>query len=241
MTSFSGKPRSGGNKNPAATPGTGAANLPAPLQHFEIVQGKCKVCNFPHRREIDMLLATGWSQTAVRNHWNQVIENDADKFTPNNMSIHARNHLSSKDAAIRRIIEARARAVGVDVDAVENHITTKAGVLDTIIQSGLTSLHKGETVAETREVIAAIQMLDKMEAEWKETAVDEMMRDFRAFTEAVKEVVGEDLYATIYETFERKLDSDTARLLRPQLPPGHEETVADVIDGEVAEEEDNDA
>lgn len=215
-------------------PGSSASvsNAPAPITTFEITEGKCKVCKSPHRREIDSLLATGWSQVAVRSHFNVLFETESDKFTAANMSNHARKHMSSRDAAVRRIMEERAKQIGVDIDNAENFIVTRAAVLDTIIQSGMGSLYRGETVAETREVIAAIQMLDKMEAEWKETAIDEMLSEFRAFAAAVKDVVGENMYDQIYAAFESKMDSKTPGVLTP-IPTD----VLELMAGEVEEED----
>lgn len=225
------------NKKPPQRPGRGGGhdddNLPAPLPVFEINEPRCKVCQSPHRREIDMMLATGWSQTSVMNHWNQILGEGF--FKPNNISVHNRKHLTTKDAAIRRIVESRARQIGVDIDTVEGFISTKAAVLDTLIHTGMQSLHLGHTVVEAREVLQAVQLLDKMEAEWKETAIDELMNEFRLFMESVKEAVGEDLYANIYDIFESKLDRRDIPVLQPVLPPS--DLSADVVVDE-AEEED---
>ena len=209
-------------------------NLPAPLPIYEVSEGKCKVCQSPHRREIDMMLATGWSQTSVMKHWNQIL--GEDYFKPNNISNHARKHLTSKDAAVRRIMEERVRQQGIDIESIEGFITTKAAVLDTIIQTGLQNLHQGHTVAEAREVLQAVQLLDKMEAEWKETAIDELMTEFRAFSEAVKEIVPEEMAERIFDLFEAKLDKRAAPVLKPLPPPAED---ADVV-VEVTEEEDED-
>lgn len=210
-------------------PGTGASNLPVPVGYFEISEGKCKICQSAHRREIDMMLATGWSQASARRHWNQVLEptHGSDYFTHANFSNHARKHLTTKDAAVRRIYEERARQMGMDIDKVEGFIVTRQAVLDTIIHSGLEALHLGHTVAESRDVLQAVQLLEKLESEHKEQAIDELLRDFKAFMEAVKEVVGEDMYETIYERFEGKLDNSNPHLVSP-LP-------ADVIIGRAEE------
>lgn len=203
--------------------GGSANNLPALPGLAELSHGRCKVCKSPYRREIDMLLATGWSQANVLRHFNQLIEDAAEQFTPQNMSTHARNHLTSRDAAVRKIMEERARQMGVDVELAENFITTKAAALDTIIHQGLHSLHTGSTQAEPKEIIAAIQMLEKMESEWKETAIDELMSEFKIFMECVRESCivwlgeekGEDFYGDITDRFEARVTGRQSPVLKP--------------------------
>lgn len=193
---------------------------------MEIVEPKCKVCSSPHRREIDMMLATGWSNVAVMNHFNQIAGEGF--FNKHNIGRHKSRHLSTRDAAVRRIIEERARQFGVDVDNVEGFIVTKAAVLDTIIQSGMEGIHRGDTFVEPKDVLTAVQQLDKFESEWKETAIDEIMSEFKAFTEAVKEIVGEEQYEAIFTAFERRLESRNSAVLKPlQIPE---------VTGEVTEE-----
>lgn len=217
------------NKGGGKKKGRPTQDIALPFVH-ELVEPRCKVCKSPYRREIDQLLATGWSQTMVREHFNEMIDEPSEKFNAQNMSVHARKHLTSRDAAVRRIMEARARQLNQDVDDAEKHIVTKMGVLDTLIYSGLGALHSGLSVAEPKDVIAAIAMQEKMEAEWRETALDEVMTDFQAFMDAVKEVVGEDMYADIYNRFEAKLDAkNNSKTLKP-LPPAVVE-----IEGEAEE------
>lgn len=185
-----------GGKSGDRTPSVIPSNL--------VVEPKCKVCNSPHRREIDMMLATGWSQAAVRRHVNNMMGEEF--FSHVNISVHARKHLTTQDAAVRKIIETRARQEGIDIEGVTDYIVTKTAVLDLIIQSGIQGLNRGHTITEPREMIAAIQTLDKMEAEWKESAIDEMLREFRAFSDAVKSVVPPEQFAEIYAKFEETID-----------------------------------
>lgn len=176
-----------------------------------------------------MMLTSGWSQTDIKNHFNELI--GEEHFSNVNISRHKRNHLSVQDAAVRRIIEARARQFGMDVDTAEGMIMTKAGAVDTIIHRGLEAINTGAVEFRAGEVLQAIQLLDKMEAEWKDTAIDEIMAEFKAFTTAVKEFVGEAQYETIFNRFEEILDGKRhPALAPPQIPPSD-------IEGEVVSEE----
>lgn len=176
-----------------------------------------------------MMLTSGWSQTDIKNHFNELM--GEEHFSNVNISRHKRNHLSVQDAAVRRIIEARARQFGMDVDAAEGMIMTKAGAVDAIIHRGMEAINSGSVEFKAGEVLQAIQLLDKMEAEWKDTAIDEIMAEFRAFTQAVKEVVGEDQYALIFGRFEQILDGKRNPALSPPV------VQPSTIEGEVVEEE----
>jgi hypothetical protein len=230
----------GGDNLPAKRGGGGkkGRNIPdaaVPFVH-ELVEPRCKVCKSPYRREVDQLLATGWSQAMVIDHFNEMIEEPSLKFNAQNMSVHKRKHLTSRDSAVRRIMEARALQLKIDTDEAEGHIVTKMGVLDTIIYSGLQGLHRGDSIAEPKDIIAAISAQEKMEAEWRETALDEVMTDFQFFMEAVKEVVGEDLYTDIYDRFDQKIKAKTDKTIKP-LPPAAILIAAEDV---VEQEEDED-
>lgn len=198
---------------------------PADLQ-FEIVAPNCNVCQSPYRRQIDLCLASGWKQTAVIRHFNQ-IEGD-NYFKKDSMSRHRNLHLSIMDKAIRDVIEARARQFKTDTDEISGGLMTKAAALETVVMRGLDSLQKGTSVSEPKDVLAAIAMLEKMEAEWKETAIDEMLREFKAFSDSVRDVVGEELFAAIWAGFEARLGgrSDNAAALNP-APLSAEEVVTE--------------
>ena len=197
-------------KKPGPGKGHSAELVPA---FTEIVVRRCKVCASPFRREVDSLLLSGWSQAAVMRHYNQIIDDPLAKFKPQNMSVHARKHLSAGNAAIRRILEARAIQAGIDVDQAQDTILTKLGVLDTIVHSGLISLQTGNKEAEARDVIQAIGMMEKMEASMNAVAIDEIMGEFKIFMAAVKKAVGEDKYDEIFQNFVQMLEGRNSQVI----------------------------
>lgn len=216
------KPASGG---PPAVPST-----------FQIVEPRCKVCKFANRREIDVMLATGWSQAAVLEYWNNVMsrEGQEDYFNPMNISNHARKHLGVQDAAVRRILEERARAEGVDIETVENTIRTKTGTVETLIAGGLESLHHGHTVVEPKVILDAIKMLTELEEKNSEILKEEMMREIRAFMAAVKKNVPDEMWETIFEDYAKELKKTSPKeLTTPQTIPTPPPII---VEGEVIEE-----
>jgi hypothetical protein len=57
-----------------------------------IRQPRCKVCTSPHRPQIDAMLQAGQTQASVRVQFNALLGHDY--FTRNNLSLHARKHLT---------------------------------------------------------------------------------------------------------------------------------------------------
>lgn len=180
-----------------------------------------------------MCLVSGWGQAMVMRHFNQVLGEEF--FNKMNISRHAKFHLDAQDAAVRRIIEKRAEQFMSDVDAIEGSILTKGAVLDTMIQRGVDGIHAGLVEIKGQDILSAVKMLDEMESQWKESAIDELLNEFRAFAAVVKDEVGEDRFREIYAKFEHEMDNKT----RPALMPlDHDGPPADV-EGEVTGEEDD--
>ena len=70
------------------------------------------------------------------------------------------------------------------------------------------SILDGTVVPEPRDIVAMISVMEKMEKDSSAVQVDEMMRDFNAFTQAVKEVVGQDMYDQILHKFKNILEQE---------------------------------
>lgn len=212
----------GGDKLPARRgdksikqSGVGFFSLPPVYEHNE---PRCKVCQSPFRREIDSALASGWSQAAVIKHYNAAL--GEDYFTRGNMSRHKARHLSVRDAAVRNIIEERARALSMDVDKVEGFILTRQATLDMIIQTGLEQLRQGITESAPKDIIAAIQMLEKMEQDFATNAVEEMTQQYKAFADAVQEIVPEEFHGQIFDRTKELLTERQVgnKVVRAELP-----------------------
>jgi hypothetical protein len=193
---------------------------PAAMGSFQIVEPRCRVCQHAQRREIDMMLALGWSRAEVRRYWNRIIEaetGEKDYFKKSSVENHANNHLSAHDAAVRRILERRAELEGIDVDAVEGFILTKTGVAESLIHKGLASLHEGTTIVEPDQILKAVDTLIKLEEKRSVVAEEVMLREIRAFMAAVKKNVPDELWDTIYADYKAELGE---RPSAPALPTG---------------------
>lgn len=216
-----------------------AGQAPPVAPSFQIIEPRCKVCTHPQRREIDMMLALGWSQAEVIRHWNNIMElmdiPESEWFKPTSMSSHANKHLSINDAANRRVIEARARAEGIDIDTVEGFILTKTGIAEALIGAGLQSLHRGHTTVEPKDILTAIKTLTELEENRSAQAEEAMLREIKAFTTAVKKNVPEEMWSQIYEDYEKELGKVNPAI----MPPAEIEQEIIVESIEITEEEEN--
>lgn len=189
-----------------------AGNVPVKAgvaaSQFEITNGKCKVCQSPHRREIDNALAMGMSQTAVRNHFN--IAYGHEFFTGMNISTHARKHMTLRDRANTAIYEENARKAGMDVDRVAGYIRTHRANLERIINETMDSMAAGATQPEIKDALAAIQIVEKMNEANHDLQVAEIEKQFRFFLDSVKEICPEEMWGTIYERYEQKMGTTKA-------------------------------
>lgn len=206
-----------------------AAPIPIPK---EITHSRCKACQSPYRREIDMLLVSGWSQVDVAKHFNQIM--GEEHFSKMNISRHARFHLDARDAAVRRIMETRARQMLGEIDDIEGMITTKMGAVEVLVQRAMEQMNAGVMELKGGDLLDAIKLLDEMESEWKDTAIDELTNEFKAFAAIVKDEVGEERFREIFAKWEGQMDNKERKAI---MPADMGETV---IEGEVTSEEDED-
>ena len=179
-------------------------NLPALPDAVGIVEPRCKICNSAHRRDIDRYLVMGMSHREIVRYFEALGED----FTPNNISIHSRKHLNLQSAAIRRVIEKRAGEALIDIEETSDFLLTKRSVLEVMLHKGYESILAGMSIVEPRDIITVVEKLEKMEAEANSIAVDEMIRDFEAFADAVRQFVPEDIWPKMLETYKQNLQKD---------------------------------
>ncbi len=189
------------------------AKVDTPIPPALISDPRCKICKCPQRGQVDIMLSTGWSQRAVMRWLNEIYGVDA--FNPNNLSTHKNNHLSYEDTAIRRIIETQALQIGMDLEKVEDTIMTRDALMQATIQYTYNKMLKGEITPEVRDLMKGLELMDKMEKERAEVAVEELERDMRAFMAAVKRNVPESMWEQIYLDFEAELTRSRPMALTP--------------------------
>lgn len=193
--------RFGGQNNPGNnTGGNNNGTISIPSQ--EIVEPRCSVCKSRFRRTIDQLLVMGVSFSEISRQFEE------EGITRRSLSNHKRKHLSVEQAAIRRVIEEKARQIGEDVDNSKRLLLTRRGYMEVAMMKSYQAILDGTVVPEPRDIVHMISLMEKMEKDTAAVQVDEMMRDFNAFTQAVKEVVGQDQYDKILFNFKKILEQE---------------------------------
>jgi hypothetical protein len=100
---------------------------------------------------------------------------------------HAKRHLKSDEAHVRRLMEAYAVDAGVDVEEGEGSILTPGGVLALIAQKGYEQVRDGEAVPTIGETIAASRALNAAETERLRDELDEERRRVRVLITVLEE------------------------------------------------------
>lgn len=196
---------------------------------FEISVPTCKICKLDPaiRLKIDTALATGMTQVAVLQHWNELLEEECgpDYISPVNISTHSRRHINLRQAALRQIMEKRAAEIGLAIDETVFSILTKEAVLESMVVSGLQNIAEMVTLVEPKELLSALDMLRKFEGESSEVALDEIRRQFEAFLDAVKTVVPEEMYALVAAKFEDNMRKTSPKAIAQHINAGEAEVV----------------
>lgn len=192
--------RFGGQNNNNSGNGSGGGTIALPVE--EIVEPRCHICKSRFRRTMDQLLVMGVPFAEISRQF------ETEGVTRRALSNHKRKHLSVEQAAIRQVIEERARQIGEDVDNTRKHLLTRKGYMEVAMMKSYQAILDGTLTPEPRDIVQMIALMEKMEKDTSASQVDEMMREFNAFTQAVKEVVPADLYDRVLYNFKKILEQE---------------------------------
>lgn len=194
MANFRNNSNNGNNNNAGPT-------VSFPVE--EIVEPRCSVCKSRFRRTIDQLLVMGVPFAEIARQF------ETEGINRRSLSNHKRRHLSIEQAAIRQVIEEKAKQIGEDVDHTRRSLLTRKGYMEIAMMKSYQGIIDGTIVPEPRDVVHMIALMEKMEKDTTSAQVDEMMRDFNAFTQAVKEVAPPDMYDKILYNFKKILEQES--------------------------------
>lgn len=168
-----------------------------------IHEPRCSICKSQYRKAIDQMLVAGFSLANVAEYFERI----GDTFTRQALGRHKNKHLTLHSAAIRRIVEKRAEDI---VDSVEEHsefLASKRAILEVALQKGFENIMSGSAHITPESLLAIMEKLERMEAEEHSHAIDEMMRDFKAFADAVKALVAEEVWPEIAALYKLNLEA----------------------------------
>lgn len=185
-----------------------------------IYEPKCSICRSTNRKAIDQMLVAGFSLRSIAEHFERL----GETFTRASLSRHGRKHVTLQSAAIRRIIEKRAEDMVDSVEEAAGFLATRRSILEVAMQKGYDQIMSGSAHISPQDLLAIMDKLERMEAEEHAVAVDEMMRDFNAFAQAVKAMVEEEKWPEIVALYKENLQDMKTPALEDliQIGPGYE-------------------
>lgn len=197
------------------------ARVQAPVP--TVIEKRCHVCTSQYRKDMEELIVKGLSYSEIARYFEAM----GESVTRKNLSNHHERHMWVEKAAYRKIIEQRAREAMIDVDEAQGFIMTKRALLEMMVHKGWERFLTGEAEIGAKELIAIIDKMERMEAEEKSVAVDEMMSEFQAFADAVKLSVPEAMWKEIHAQFDLNMDARKHKTIEqlvtlepPQLEEG---------------------
>lgn len=176
---------------------------PYKLRPGQIFESRCHVCSSPARNIIEQQMAAGVPDA----HIAQNLENAGIAgVTRKSVGTHRRKHFTLADDAVRRIVERRAREVIENIDDTEEMLLTTKGILESMAHLGMKALLSGESKIEARDLITVLDKIESVRKAEQGAGLDEMMKDYQAFAQAVKHIVPEDMWNEIDKEFDRILE-----------------------------------
>ena len=202
MAEFPKAPRGGDDDRKS-----GRAKLPARPEVIEIVEPRCKVCKSKYRHQMEEMLLRGMSYTSIGRFFEQMGEDVNRK----NLASHKDNHMNLANAALRNVMEKRAREALINVEEAEGYIMTKLGMLESMLHKVWERINDDTIEWRPADVIQIMQYIEKLEAQQRNFALDEIMLEARCFSDAVKAVVPQAQWDEIVDHF----DANVARAKSP--------------------------
>jgi hypothetical protein len=168
---------------------------------------------------MERLIVLSLSYSEIARYFEALGEN----VTRKSLSNHHAKHMWVESAAIRSLIEDRAREALKDVEEHKGFLLEKKGLLEIMMQQGYSSLMTGNTQVEPKDLLAVIDKLERMDAAQEAIAVDELLKDFNDFADAVKSLAPEDMWAKIFEQYELNVQARKGQTLEAmvafEVPP----------------------
>lgn len=159
-----------------------------------ILEPRCKVCTFQHRRLIDQMLVSGLSYSEIERQFTSM-------KGPKRRSIaaHARLHLGYEEAGLREVLEREALANQRNFEEGKTRIITKNSYMEVALQKAFDAVVNGDITVEPKDAVKIIEMQTKMQEANYAVELDELRTQLQFFLRAVKEVVPKGLWNTIVD------------------------------------------
>jgi hypothetical protein len=200
----------GGEDAPATEPADAGIEVFEGIRFSYRGEVRCKVCTaedaakaLPNgglvRSTVDDLLVRGATYSSVLTGIAPLVADWPASRRPSYASIrrHAQRHLRADDAAVREILERRAQETNVAVAVGAGPIVTRGALLEMIRQKGFEAIATGSVLPSVRETLEAANALEDLEREERTATLSQVMRQVRAFAEAVRSSIGNEAFESI--------------------------------------------
>jgi hypothetical protein len=125
---------------------------------------QCKVCQSPHRYEVEQQIIAGrvWSQ--IERHL-KTTDPEVDLTARNIKDHYQNNHLPLEQEVGRRIIERRAEQMGRSLDTGVDSMVDGVTAAELVVQKGVEALQRGELQVDVKDMLAAAKLLETFGAD----------------------------------------------------------------------------
>lgn len=214
------------------------SRVPVPVK-AQIIEPRCRICQSKFRDSIDKLLILGISYASIARDF------EDEGVNRKNLANHKTKHLSIEHRAIRELVEEQARQELENIDDAKTTILTGRAWMGTFLNKTFGMLLDGTLKMEARDVIQAINLMEKLNENSATIEKEAIMKEHTLFAQAVKKVVPMEMWNLILNEFE-KLHSMEKNIIQGYVMPDmsaavtHELPSADITvwDVEVEEEDD---
>lgn len=206
-------------------------NVPARLNEasMEYVEPRCKVCQSPFRKEIELLLLKGMGYSSIERFCKNFHDKSSGKAPINrkNLATHASHHMNLAQSALRKVIDERFREEAISAEDMKDSILTHRAIMEGMLQKAWDQIVTKDSRFAWTEVLQLMDRIERMDAQYASVQVDELMKEARAFSQAVQQVVPQAMWNEIAQAFDENMERSKSHSMVPELEP--------VVDGEVVD------
>lgn len=181
---------------------------------------RCKVCKSDFRPVIDRLLVSGNAYTMIAEQFRNKDQHLTGSVDAIRKSIerHRRKHLSVRDAAVRNILEDRAREGGVLVETVRQQLINSEAMLELAVRQGTEQLSHPEAKIKYQDAIRAAELLRDRKYEEMAHQLELITRQVQAITQAIQEIVPQEYHLPTVNRAKELFDGPVLPILPPPTP-----------------------
>lgn len=171
------------------------ANLPVKFEP------RCKICKSEFRPIIDRLIVGGNSFVMIAEQFRGKDSQLTGSIDAIRKSVerHSKKHLSVRDAAVRQILEQKARESGVLVETVREQLVSAEAMLELAVKKGTEQLGDPDARIKYQDAIKAAELLRDKKYEEMSQQVEMLSRQVQAIQQGLQELVPPELFPALIE------------------------------------------